>query len=104
MRVRLSWLVLPVFVLVVLPAPARPAADKAKPPTLVVRFKSLEALMADAKYLAGLTGQEGKYLVGEGYVNSLLGDKWTQAIDIKRPLGLYSDASLDVMAVVPVAD
>src|SRR3989442_11722392 len=68
------------------------AADAPAPPTLIIRLQSIDHLIADVKYLAGVAGRadEAKRLdaqLKQVFPNGI------QGIDTKRPLGLY--ASLD---------
>src|SRR5262249_41557161 len=88
MRVR----VVPFLALVALaaaPAAARPADDKGKTPTLIVRMTSLDGLVGDARFLLSQAGQEEQAKQGEAWLKVLLGDK-AEGFDPKRPLGFYA--------------
>jgi hypothetical protein len=104
MRQRL-FTFLGVLCLAALPSPARPAdAEDAKSPTLVVRIKSIDDLIADGKYIARLAGQAEKVEQGEGLLHSFV-----DGIDSKRPLGLYGFITPDLqgsngVVLVPVSD
>ncbi len=86
------------------------AADPTEP-TVVLRFKSIEGTIADAKYLLGLAGQEevGKQL--EALIDSQVGKNGLvgTGLDTKKPFGLYLNvgaAGVDSTGAVmiPVAD
>ncbi|MBL8794071.1 MAG: hypothetical protein JNM56_09200 [Planctomycetia bacterium] len=73
-------------------------------PPLLVRIRSIDSLVTDAKWLAKLAGEEESGAQLEGLLQTFIGDK---AIDTKKPIGLYGaigpnglDSSLVVM--VPI--
>lgn len=89
--------------------PAR-AADTVEP-TIVLRFKSVEGTIADAKYVLGLAGQgeAGKQL--EALIDSQVGKNGlvSTGLDTKKPFGLYltvGAAGVDSTGAVmiPIAD
>ncbi len=94
---------------VAVPGPARSAdADKTKP-TLVIRLKSLDGLIQDAKFLAKYAGQEEESKQGEGFLRNILGGTDMPTVDTKKPLGFYgaiSEGVVDSQGVVliPVAN
>jgi hypothetical protein len=107
MRLR-NWILAPLMAISVAALPAR-AADAA--PTLVVRVKAIDGLIADAKYLAGLTGHSEQADQFEKMLPAFLGPKGLAGtgLDTARPWGLY--ATLDpqipnspVVVLIPVAD
>ncbi|HZT82659.1 MAG TPA: hypothetical protein VFA26_20690 [Gemmataceae bacterium] len=113
MRVR----ILPVALvcLVALPAVARPADDKKadkKPsqPTVIIRLKSLDGLLADVKYLAALAGRGDEVKNFEGILKARAGgDKALEGFDRKRPLGAYGHpgpqgVDSTVVLMLPVKD
>jgi hypothetical protein len=71
------------------PAPARPADDKVKTPTVVIRVASLDSLIADARYVATQAGREEEAKQGEAFLKAMIGDKGLEGFDDKRPLGFY---------------
>src|SRR6266478_4550607 len=97
-----------VLALTAVVAPARAADSAPATPTLVVRVRSLDSLLADMKYLVSLSGKEGEAKKLDpliGMANSL------QGIDKTRPIGVYGlldpegnfmDSKFAVM--VPVKD
>ncbi|HEY1376942.1 MAG TPA: hypothetical protein VGF55_09110, partial [Gemmataceae bacterium] len=89
MRLR-NWIVTPLLAVLAAALPAR-AADDAATPTLLVRVKSLDGLMADAKYLAGLAGHEEQARQIEGMLPQFLGPKGLAGtgLDTTKPIGLY---------------
>jgi hypothetical protein len=107
MRLR-NLIVVPLLALTAFVVPTR-AADPT--PTVLVRIKSIDGLMADAKYLAGLAGQEEAVKQVDGMIPAVLGPKGLggTGLDTTRPWGLY--AILDpqipnspVVALIPVSD
>jgi len=92
----------------VLPAPAD--TPKVAEPTVVIRIKSFDGLLADAKYLAGLAGQADKAREVDGAIQALTGPKGLSGtgLDTSRPLAIYAivgAGGLDSKGVVmlPVA-
>jgi hypothetical protein len=91
--------------------PARAETPKPVEPAVIVRLKSFDGLLADAKYLAELAGQQDKAREVEGIVQALAGPKGLAGtgIDTKRPFALYGvvgQAGVDskVVLMVPVTD
>src|SRR6266852_3464708 len=79
------------------PAPVRSAdAEKAKPPTMIVRIKSIDGLLADFNFVAKHAGYEEEAKQMAGFVPAFLGDK-DGPIDTKRPIGIYGAVSDDVI-------
>jgi len=72
------------------PSPAR-TADKAaaSKPTMIVRIRSIDDLLADAKYVASLMDQEENAKQFEGLIKSKMGPNGLLGLDINRPLGSY---------------
>jgi hypothetical protein len=92
-----------------LPVAARAAGDRAATPTVVVRLESIDGLLANAQYLAALTGHEEQVKQFQGMLKSKTGDKGLEGIDAKKPLGLYGTVGtqgFDSTAVllIPVSD
>ena len=87
-------------------AAAPPADDR---PAVVVAVKSLDGLISDAKYIAGLAGKENEAQQIEGLVRRILG-KGLSAIDAKKPIGLYVRINGDdpqqseAVLLLPIAD
>src|SRR5438445_348886 len=75
------------------PAPLA-AADAAAPPTLIVRFPSIDGVIGDLKYLAGLAGREAESKHLDDQLKKTL-PKGFAGIDTKRPLGAYGILDLD---------
>ncbi|HEY7311372.1 MAG TPA: hypothetical protein VH643_18570 [Gemmataceae bacterium] len=112
MRKRLIFRAALLGLMLLLPAAAR-AADaqnsNSGKPALILRFAALEQLRADFLYLAKLVGQEEKATQFDKMIESQIGDKKLQGIDLKKPIGAYGwvgaqgiDSSL--VLLVPVAD
>ncbi len=98
--------------LVAWPATARPAEEKkAGAPGLVVRVQSLDDLVSNFRYLAGLVGREEEAKQFEGMVRAKAGGpKGLEGIDAKRPLALYGDfgegglENASAVGLIPIAD
>src|SRR5438876_3849007 len=91
--------------------PARADTPKANEPTVVIRLKSLDGIIADAKYLAGLAGQADKAKEADAAIQALAGPKGLAGtgLDTGRPIAVYAivgAGGLDSKGVVmlPVAD
>jgi hypothetical protein len=104
--VRRLVLMLSVAGLVVGPGLARADDAPSKPPTIVLRIHSLDAVVKDLKYLSNLSGQkEGAQQLDEGIKKVFPKGFDAAGIDGKRPLGLYSSLDpegnlMDTTAVV----
>lgn len=86
---------------------AAPAAEEA--PSLIIRVRSIDSLLGDAKYLLAAVGQEevGKQI--DGFIKSQVGNKGLEGIDTKRAIGFYGTVGpngVDSTGVlmVPVSD
>ena len=100
--------------LLLLTAPAvSPAADKTVKtdgPTLMVRLQSINSLLDNAEYIAGLAGQEETAKQVLGFVKALSsGDKGIEGVDTKRPFVLYANIVEEVsesegVVMIPIAD
>lgn len=108
MRFR-NWLAALAMVAAAVPAAARAQTPSA--PTLLVRVKSVDGLMADARYFAALAGQEEQAKQIDAMIPALLGPKGlaSTGIDTKKPIGAYGilDPQLpnsQVVLMIPVAD
>src|SRR4051794_40884347 len=95
---------------VVLPAAAAPVEagkEKPKTPALIVRAQSVDVLLNNFRYLAGLVGrdEEAKQLTG-----ILGGPKVLEGIDAKRPLALYvifgeaGLADITAVGIIPITE
>src|SRR5262245_57417550 len=95
------------------PAPARAPVPDKKPeskPAVVVTLKSLDELIADARYLFALVDkeEEGKQL--EKFLKSKTGPKGLEGVDPKKPIGLYGTLGTKGLAdshgvlLLPIAD
>jgi hypothetical protein len=101
--------------LLLLPAVARPgeagarAGDKkSAPPTLVLRVRSFDTVIRNAKLFARLAGQQELGEQFEALLKQRLGEEF-KGIDTTRPFGLYADPSealpgVAAVAMVPVAN
>src|SRR5207237_314735 len=107
---RMRWL--PALALVGLaaaPLPARAGEKPDKAPMVVVRIRSIDAVLDNVKLLATLAGKEefGRQL--EGIIKAKTGPKGLEGIDTKRPLGFYTRIGSDLsdvagVAMIPVSD
>jgi hypothetical protein len=98
--------------LVALPTAARPAEEKkAATPGLVIRVQSLDELMSNFRYLAGLVGREEEAKQFEGMLQAKAGGpKGLEGIDAKRPLAVYGTfgeggpETSSAVGLIPIAD
>lgn len=89
MRVRRFVPYLAVLCLCSFAASARPAEKtEARTPDAVIEIKPIDEMIADLKYIAGLTGHKNEFSKGEAFINVILGESHG-GIDFKRPLGSY---------------
>lgn len=74
-----------------------------------IRLQSVDQLLVYAEYFGALAGQEEQAKQMVGLVKAFSGEKGLQGVDTKRPIGLYSNVTpnvIDSQAVlmVPIAD
>jgi hypothetical protein len=89
--------------------PVRAADPKPAAPGIVVRMKSLDALLDDAKYLAELAGKSDDFKQYEGLFKSVVGEKGFEGVDTKKPLGAYGFIGAQgidskIVILLPIAD
>src|SRR5438045_2837626 len=101
-------LLLPVLVLVIVPAAAK-AQVKTTPPTIVVRVNSIDSLINYVKFLASLAGQKDAARQVEGLIKTKIGEKGLEGVDAGRPFGFYGriGKELDDISgaiLLPIAD
>ncbi len=85
------------------------SAQEKKPPTVVVRFRSLDALIQQAKLVATIAGKSEEAKQVEGLIKSRVGPKGLAGIDLKRPFGGYARVGDGLNQVsgalmIPIAD
>jgi hypothetical protein len=104
-----NWIAVLALAAIVVPAGADDEAATA--PTLLVRIKSIDGLMADARYVAALAGQEEQAKQVEKMLPAFLGPKGLAGtgIDTTKPIGVYGilDPQLpnsQVVVMIPVSD
>jgi hypothetical protein len=107
---RTRWLpCLALLALTAVPAPRLAAQQKAQaPPTVVLRVRSLDTLFDTARVVAGLFGKEQTVKQLEDLIKSKAGPKGLDAIDGKRPVGLYARVGKDIsdlqaVFLIPIA-
>lgn len=105
MRMRLFALAAVVAVSCALPA----RAAETKPPTLIVRLQSVDALVADFKYVAGLAGHADEAEQAAAIIKLLAGEKGLEGVDTKKPIGFYAylaspPTSSTGALMIPIAD
>jgi len=108
-----TWLMVPAL-FVVLPTVAIPtgtvqAGAPAAPPTFVVRVRSIDTLVENAKLLVTLAGREEIAKQVEGLIKAKIGVKGLEGIDTSRPLGAYGRFGKEIddiagAVLVPIAD
>lgn len=88
-------------------------AEERKPatavPTVIIRLKSLDGLIADARYIVELAGKEEEAKQGEAFLKQITGPKGLEGVDTKKPIGFYgrlgpNGVDSDVVVMVPIAD
>jgi hypothetical protein len=94
------------LVVAVLPAHA---ADADSAPSLVIRARSIDGLLEDARYLVTLLGKGEEAKQFDGFVKSMMGPKGLEGIDTKKPLGFYGTVGPNAVdstgvVLVPIAD
>ena len=70
-------------------SPTPSFAQSEKTPTVVVRVRSLETVLDNARTVVGLVGQEELGRQFEGIVRAKIGEQGLEGIDLKRPIGAY---------------
>src|SRR6266436_5861951 len=87
-------------------ASATRAADaRDQAPAFTLQIRSLDRVLEDVKYLAGLAGKEEEAKQLDGLVKARMGPKGLEGVDTKRPLGMYSILRRNVnIALIPIAD
>ncbi len=83
---RLRWLSPLAALLLALPVQA---GEKAATPAVVVRVRSLDAVLQNARLLVSLTGEEAAARQIEGLLKAKAGAKGIEGIDPTRPAGAY---------------
>jgi hypothetical protein len=110
MRIRwLPWLaLLAVLALFAGPAPA-PAQARPEAPTLVLRVRSLDALLTSGQLLLEAVGRGQVLKQIDDLIRSKVGPKGLTGVDTRRPLGLYAHVGKDItdlkaVLLIPVSD
>ncbi len=83
-------------------------ADDSNSPSIVVKVKSVEGILADAHYLAKLAGKDEEFKQAEGLLDNFKGKEGLGGIDMKRPIGLYASITpglqdSPVVILLPIA-
>lgn len=104
-----AWATLTCLAALTLPAGADDRKPLAPIPTVIVRVKSLDGLIADARYLAELAGKEEEAKQGEALLKQVTGPKGLEGVDTTKPFGMYgrlgpNGIDSDVIVMVPIAD
>jgi hypothetical protein len=87
MRVR--WLCSLTALLLLWSVAPAPAGDKETTPAVVVRVRSLDAVLQNARLLINLTGEQAAARQIEGLLKAKTGPKGIEGLDPSRPLGAY---------------
>jgi hypothetical protein len=106
-----KWSCWTIIALTVAVTPPRATSAEPTVPTVVVRLKSIDGLLADAQYVAALVGQEEQAKQFKGLLDVMAGPKGLAGtgIDTKRPIGLYGVVTPGAVdsygaVLIPVAD
>src|SRR5262245_27883797 len=99
----------PLSILCLVAVPSLVQAQDANPPTIIVRVRSLDAVIDNIKLVVALAGKENLADQIEGLIKTKIGPDGLVGIDPKRPLGGYVRLSkeLEVPAgalMIPIAD
>ena len=78
-------------------------------PAVLIRIAAIDDLIANARYLAKLTGREELARQVEAMVKARTGAKGLEGIDTKKPIGLYGSVASRIdlsegMLLLPIAD
>jgi hypothetical protein len=84
-------------------------AQGTAPPTVVVRFSSIDSLIDHVRFLASLAGQKDAARQIEGLIKQKTGDKGLEGVDSRRPFGFYGRVGKDLddisgALLIPIAD
>lgn len=107
---RRTWLAAFCLPLLVFVAPAVGAGDKpVDTPSVVVRVKSLDALLQNLNLVVKLIGQEDAARQIEAAIKSKVGKKGIEGIDPARPIGAYVRFGKEIddlngAILIPIAD
>lgn len=79
------------------------------PPALVIKVKSIDGILQDVKYIAGLAGVGEEIQQVDELLNSFKSDQGLGGIDTTKPWGLYGSLSDDVqnsplLIMLPIKD
>lgn len=93
----------------VVPAPVRCGEKSSPPPTAVLRVRSIDSVLENARFLATLAGKEDFGQQLEGLIKSKVGPKGLEGVDTKRAFGAYARFGEDLndiagVAMIPIAD
>jgi hypothetical protein len=85
------------------------AADADSAPSLVIRARSIDGLLEDARALVTMLGKGEEAKQFDGFIKSMMGPKGLEGIDTKKPLGFYGTVGpngIDSTGIVlvPIAD
>jgi hypothetical protein len=106
---RLRYLLFVAVAGLTIPTLAR-ADDKPASPSIVVQLKSIEGMLADAKYLSTLIDREDEVKNVEGIVQTFTNEQGLGGIDTKRPFAFYGSFDKDnlqgspAVLLIPIAD
>jgi hypothetical protein len=99
---------LPLLCLLLVPASLQ-AQGRTAPPSVVVRFSSIDSLIDHVRFLASLAGQKDAARQIEGLIKQKTGDKGLEGVDARRPFGFYGRVGKDLddisgALLIPIAD
>lgn len=82
--------------------------DAASKPTVTVRLRPIDGLISDALYLAKAAGKAEEAKQVDGFLQAFITDEGLKGVDTKRPIGVYSVLTADVIGslnvvLVPIA-
>jgi len=88
---------------------AAPVLAKADGPTFILQVQSVEHLLDNAEYIAGLIGRDDDAKQWLGLARKMAGPKGIEGVDLKRPFLIYGYlnqelVNSDVVVMIPMAD
>jgi hypothetical protein len=103
------WLCLPLVLVLAMPIAGGEKKTEPSTPTVVVRVRSLDAIVDNFKLVAGLVGREEIARQVQGLIKSKIGPQGLEGIDTSRPIAVYGRIAdnfndLAGVAVLPIRD
>jgi hypothetical protein len=106
---RMRWMCGALLLCVAAAAPVRAQEQKSAAPMVVVRVRSLDAVVENVKLVASMVGKENIAQQIQGIIRTKIGPQGLQGIDTARPFGVYGRLGNDLndiagVVMIPVKD